>query len=383
MDKNAFTEPVQESEFEKSKLSLEKLYYDPLKAASYSGQRHLIRAARGNVTRNDVKRWLEEQDAYTLHRPVRKKFPRRMYSVFDMDAVWEADLADLSNIKRFNDNITFLLVVIDVFSKFLWVEPLRNKTAGSVAKAFEIILQKSGNRIPRLLQTDKGKEFLGSEMQNLLKKYNVQFRVVRSPDVKAAVAERVIRTLKERIWRYFTHKNTKKYIDVLQSIVYAYNHSIHTTIKMLPAEVNLETSAVIRNAMYHKKKLLNAKIKTPKYSVGDVVRISTAKGIFTKAYTGGWSKELFIISRILKHRFPIVYVVKDLADEEIHGFFYEQELGLVRKNLQTEEYQIDRIIRTKKKSGSTPKLLYVSWKGYPDKFNSWIPASSVVNYNHG
>ena len=94
-----------------------------------------------------------------------------------------------------------------------------------------------------LLQSDGGGEFTGGEFQKLLKKYDIKFRRTRSPEIKAAIVERFIRTLKSKIWRYFTFANSKRYIDVLQDIVNGYNNSIHSSIKMTPASVTLDNVA--------------------------------------------------------------------------------------------------------------------------------------------
>ena len=159
--------------------------------------------------------------------------------------MWEGDLADLRSLKTYNDDNTYLLVVIDILSKFSWIEPIRNKTSNSVSTAFERILTQCEGQHPMLFQTGKGKEFLGKEMQQVLKKNSIYYVVVRNPDIKAAVVVRFreFRTLKGRLWRYFTHTNTHRYIDILQKIVDAYNNSWHSGIKMVPAKVNLYNAA--------------------------------------------------------------------------------------------------------------------------------------------
>ena len=86
---------------------------------------------------------------------------------------------------------------MDVLSKYTWIEPLRDKTARNVASAFEKILDRASLRVPLYLQSDRGKEFVGSAFQNILKKSNIQFRVARNPDIKAAIVERLNRTLRE------------------------------------------------------------------------------------------------------------------------------------------------------------------------------------------
>ena len=115
--------------------------------------------------------------------------------------------------------------------------------------------------------------------------------------------------------------------------------------------------------------------KEPKYSVGDLVRISSAKNLFEKTYEGAYTEELFKIIRVSRSRPPIAYFLQDLAGEEIDGIFYEQELSRVQKDLEKESFIIKKIIRSEGKGRN--KLYLVSWMGYPEKFNSWIPASEI------
>ncbi|XP_071576891.1 uncharacterized protein [Temnothorax nylanderi] len=336
---------------------LEKFYYDPRHYAGYSATDNLTRAAKPNFSRNEVTRWLETQDAYTLHRPSRRKFPRLHYTVTNIDDLWEADLIELRNLKSYNDGYSYLLVIIDVLSKYAWVEPLRDKTSNHVTTAFQLVLSKSDGRVPVYLQTDKA----------------------RNPDIKAAVVERFNRTLKERMWRYFTHKNTRRYVDVLQDIVSAYNHTRHSSIRMQPAVVTRENARVARENIVRRwrtsEKMKRA--RKAKYSVGDLVRVSRTKATFEKGYEARWSEEIFRIHRVLEWRKPRVYELSDLADEVIDGIFYEQELARVEKNLQEEEFIVDRVIKTRGHGAN--KQVLVSWRGYPSKFDSWIPASNLTS----
>lgn len=281
---------------------------------------------------------------------------------------------DVRSIKSYNDGFTFILVVIDVLSKFSWLEPVLNKTSKNVTKAFERILARSNRRVPVCLQTDKGKEFIGKEMQEFLKKKNILFRIARSPDTKASVAERLIRTIKERIWRYFTHKNTRRYIDILPKVTEAYNHSKHSGTKMEPASVTMYNATKARENL-NLRYARNDRVRKPKYSVGDLVRVSRARNVFAKGYESGWTLELFKISHISLTRQPPVYFIKDLADEDIDGFFYEEELSRVQKDLNSDAFEVEKILKT---SGVGRKKKYlIKWKGYPDKFNSWVPACQI------
>lgn len=317
--------------------TLEKVYFDPSHEASFSGASKLLRIARKKKIKNKrALEWLETQDAYTKHKSVRHRFPRRVYNVRNIDDVWEADLVDLRSIKNYNDGYVYLLVVIDVLSKYAWVEPLRDKTAAAVAKAFTHILtpKVSNGRVPICLQTDRGKEFVGAAFQNLLKKKAIEFRVARNPDIKASIVERFNRTLKERMWRYFTYSREKRYIDVLQNIVSAYNHAQHSSIKMAPAAVTLATAARARANLMQRYRPPEHPY-SPKYKVGDIVRISSAKAAFAKGYESGWSSELFKIHRVSYSSWPVVYILRDLHDEDIDGIFYEPELSRVRASSQS------------------------------------------------
>lgn len=232
--------------------SLSKLYYEPEQTSAYAGAYHLFEKIKSKFDKTKVKNWLIEQDAYNQHKLVRKKFPRRMYNVSNIYDCFEADLADFRSIKSFNDNYTFVLFVIDCLSKFLWVEPLKDKTGESVANALRKIFTKNQDKLPVIFQTDKGKEFTARTVQNVFKEFNIEFRMIRNPDAKCAIAERVIKTIKHRLWRYFTHKNTRRYIDVLPAIIHSYNHTVHSGIKMAPATVNLHNADVARSNLIKK-----------------------------------------------------------------------------------------------------------------------------------
>lgn len=367
---------------------LEEIYFDPSHEASYSGVEKLANAVRGRVSRKEVVDWLKAQDAYNLHIPTRRKFQRGFYNITNIDDLWEIDLVDLKNLKDYNDGYLYILVVIDVLSKYAWVETLKNKSANEVKNAFERILERKSNsetdiqRLPLCVQSDKGKEFLGKEFQQLLSKHGIRFRTVRDPNTKAAVVERFNRTLKERMWRYFTHRNTHRYVDVLQQIVHAYNNSRHSVIKMRPSLVTLKNArtAYLNILQKYDKKVLHGK-KKAKYSAGDYVRISRERGAFAKGYEAGWTEEIFVIKRVFNERqhSPVVYELKDLTGETIEGFFYERELSDVKKeiSLQETEFIVERVIRSRGKGGK--KQVLVKWMGYPDKFNSWIPESDLKN----
>ena len=162
-----------------------------------------------------------------MHKPSRRNFKCNKIYASEINSLWEANLAFVQDVAKVNDGVNYLLVVIDVFSKFLWVRPMKNKTAHSLLQAFDSIL--SEKRKPEKLRTDKGTEFINESFQQYLKKQGIQFYMAMNKP-KAAVVERVNRTLKSKLYHYFTGVNSLHYIDILQDIVDSYNNMYHRSI---------------------------------------------------------------------------------------------------------------------------------------------------------
>ena len=234
------------------------------------------------------------QDAYTLHRPIRKRFPRNAHTVNNINDVWEIDILDLSSLKKFN-NYRYLLQVIDVFPKYLHSVPLRTKTGKEVAAALESIFKdpkytKPICRRPVWVRTDKVKEFLNTQFQKLLKREGINFKVCRNPDVKCAVVERVNRTLRDKLHRYFTYKNTYYYLDILPRFVKGYNASVHTTTGMAPADVRDTDVLTIWNKMQGKAARTRS-LNKPNFRVRQHVRISKEKMKFAKGGEQNYTRD--------------------------------------------------------------------------------------------
>lgn len=351
---------------------LARIYNDPRHPAGFSTLNALWKATNKEIPKKIVLQWLQSQDVYSLHRPVRKKFKRNFYSVFHKDELWQADLNDMRSLSKFNDGYAYILCVIDVWSKFAWSVPLKRKTGEEVTRAFSKIFKQS-RRKAVYLQSDNGREFLNIGFQNFLKKNKVHFYHTNNPDTKACIVERFNRTLKEYMWRYFTLKNTYRYVDVLSDFMHAYNHRVHRSIGMMPAGVNdLNALEVWRHLMLSRGSRTQSKSKL---KAGDLVRISRDKIIFDKGYEQNWSDEIFRVIDVVDWRQVVVYKIEDLAGEEISGRFYLNELQKVMKRDDDSVFRIYKTIR-KKGSGASQKIL-VQWQGLPAKFNSWVLASDI------
>ena len=247
------------------------------------------------MPRKRVAEWLSEQDAYTLHKPARRHFKRRRVIVGGLRQQWQADLVDMSQLKKDNNGMTFLLTVIDVFSKVAWCVPMKNKSAASLVAALDSTFSRGW---PKTLQTDQGLEFLNKPVQALLKKHGIHHFSTHNAETKTSVVERFNRTLKT--WRY---------IDVLQDLVQSYNNTPHRSIDMAPSQVSSQNQEQVWQRLYgHDGK------GVPKLRVSDRVRISKYKGKFEKGYAVNWSYEMFTIHEVHPSDPPVYRLKDDLGE---------------------------------------------------------------------
>lgn len=307
---------------------------------------------------------LKEVVINELHKPSRKNYKRRRVIVKGLNDLWQADLVSLIPYSKFNKGYKYMLVVINVFSKFVWVEPLKNKSATSVTAAMKNILEKSKEN-PNFLHTDKGGEFFNKDFQTLMKKYNIKHYSTFS-NLKASVVERVNRTIKNLMWKKFSLRGNYKWLDVIDEIIDTYNNTTHSTINEKPNKVNKKNEALILNKYYNFIKMVDP--KSPKYKTGDYVRISKQREAFTKGYTPNWSNEIFQIKQV-KTTNPRTYILQDENNSEIQGGFYEAELQKVKH---PDVYLVEKIIRRK------GNKVLVKWLGLNKLHNSWVLKKDIL-----
>ncbi|XP_032235740.2 uncharacterized protein LOC116617271 [Nematostella vectensis] len=235
-----------------------------------------------------------------------------------MDEQWQADLCDMQAFHQDNDGIKYLLTVIDVLSS-------------------------SVSRVPEKLQTDDGTELQRDQ---------------------ASVVERFNRTFKGSMWRYFTHHETRRYLDILPDLVTNYNHSYHRSIRKAPAEVvtpgdaqevwaTLYPEAPWAEAITGEKETTTTrekKKKSPRFKVGDQVRLSKVKRTFTKGYLPNWTEEVFTIGQVYDHTTPTAYIFHEWDGDALGGRLYEPELQKVHVT-ETQHFKIDRVVKTRKRGG--------------------------------
>ena len=226
---------------------------------------------------------------------------RKVYSSFK-DNIWGADLADMQLISKYSKGIRYLICTIDLFSKYAWIFPLKDKKVVSIVNAFQKIIDNS-KRKPNKIQADQGSEFYNSQFKEVLKENHME-KYSTQNEGKSAVAEKFIKTLKNKIYKHMTA--VLKDFDVLDVIVDEYDNTFHKTIKIKPIDIKLDSYSVYN---------VESNEKDPKFKAGDHVRISKYKNIFAKVYTPNWYEEVFAISKI-KNTVPWTYVINDLNDGE-------------------------------------------------------------------
>ena len=247
------------------------------------------------------------------------------------------DLADMQSLKQYNDSYRYLLVCIDVFSKYAWIVPIKSKTWPALVEAFKVIL--SSGRKPHKIMTDQETEFFNKSFQTLLNNEDIQLFNTFN-ETKASIVERVIRTFKTKMWRYVTAKKTMRYLDMLPDLVYSYNHSEHRSIGRPPALVNSENEDEVFRTLY-RNVLDNVQPVKYKFKIGDQVRISKIKRKFEKGYLPNYSKEIFTVSKKVP-RNPPVYKLKDYDGKELKGIFYDKELQKFIKH--DDMYEVEKIL---------------------------------------
>ncbi|PFX14318.1 putative uncharacterized transposon-derived protein F54H12.3 [Stylophora pistillata] len=322
----------------------------------------------------DPQGWQEEL-ADELHKPIRRNFTKRRVIVNGIDEIWCSDLVEMQKFAKWNKGYRYLLMVLDIFSKYGWIVPLKNKKGESVAEGFERIFTEG--RVPKRLWVDKGTEYYNSHVKDLMKANDVEMYSTENEE-KSSVCERWNRTIKTKMWKQFTIQNNTVYTEgLLPKILKEYNNTKHRSIGMTPVEASKKKN---ENAVYlklygeHLKGVGTHRREKPKFAVGDHVRISKFKRkLFDKGYTPNWSEEIFVVDEV-HYTKPITYKLKDLLGEEIKGSFYEQEILRAKQSL-SGLFRIEKVIR-RRKGPQGPQAL-VKWSGYPEKFNSWVDESEL------
>ena len=311
--------------------------------AAFGGVNDLVRESGLSV--KQVKEFLQSSKTYTKFRPNRKRFKRLRVHSLGINHVWSVDLAHMDKLAAENDGYQYMLVCVDTFSRFLRVQPMKDKQSETALVALKKMLPKARADYPLKIWVDQGKEFCGAFKNFCLQNDIVLYNTFN--DSKSGIAERYIRTIKSKLYKYFNERQTTRYIGQLQKLVKILNSRSHPILGMAPKNVRPEHTVDLlkKNVPDMLRKWRPRKTsrkfckKKPKFKKGQTVRISRiSKSAFDKGYTQNFTDEIFKVASVSrplrndnkKDTRPITYSLVDGAGEKIIGRFYEPELVAYR-----------------------------------------------------
>lgn len=301
-----------------------------------------------------------------LHHAVRKNFKRRKTQMRGINDTIQADLIEMIPYAQMNAGKKYILAAINIFTKKAYARPLKSKSAHDVSHALEDILNSMDHTITHI-HTDQGKEFYNGTVRTMLKQYNIHLYSTFT-HMKAAIVERFIRTIKNKLWKQFSMRGSYKWINILPKLINEYNNTIHRTIKMRPNDVDMHNEQNLLDTVYRYTVNIGSK-QTPKFKVGDSVRLSKYKHVFEKGYTPNWTTEVFKIKRVQIGTHPTTYILEDYSGDEVGGAVYEYEILNVKY---PDIYLVEKILR--RRGGK----VYVKWLGFGSEFNQWIDAKDFT-----
>jgi hypothetical protein len=317
-----------------------------------------LKAKVKGVTREKVKAFLASQPIYARHKPARRNYPRNTIDASYPGHVVQVDIMDMQRLKAFNDH-SYVLLAYDTFSKLLQGIPLKDREASTVDKGLQTLIDGSPFAWTTIYW-DKEGSFLSRKVQAMLKTRNIHNYTTKSV-VKAPGVERAIRTLRTLLQRRFEASNSLKWEKELPKIIANYNKRKHSTTKQPPNL--LARQPWLPHSVKHQQK--QARELPP---IGSLVRLNRLRGTFDKEASDTWTEEVF---RVVRHNksmaIPLIYV-EDLDGERIEGGLYPEEYQQVTWD---GKRQVDKIIKERKLKGK-PREYFVSYRGWPPKFNQWI-----------
>ena len=256
----------------------------------------------------------------------KKKYATNKTNVYHIDDVWSLDILDLKDYGPENiRGYRYVFVVLDNFSKFGWIKPLKNKNAQTIKDSFENILINS-RRSPNLIETDRGKEFYKNIFQDFLIKNKINF-YSRNSSYGAVFAERFNRTIRDLLKKIVFEQGDAKWIDILPTLTKQYNNKVHSSTKLTPIQASLR-----KNEGYVYKNLLDKRKKvTPKFQVNDLIRTADIKKTFSKGDTTNWSYKLYKITEIINDTIPR-YRLDNLKERYNESLLKKTELTMKENN---------------------------------------------------
>ena len=358
---------------------MESVYSDLKNPAGLASVQKLYRELKKDddtVTKKDVEKYLASKESYTLHRHGRNKFSRRKFMFKQPGHTLMADVAYMKMYEK--ENVPYLLILMDGYSRYLSVFPVKSLKASEVVKNLDNFFVNNIYKYTKFF-TDEGVEFTNKLAKKMYKKRQIHWYTTFSKSIKVSPVERVILTLKNKIKRYISHFNTEKYLNVLYDIVDTYNRTSH---RMIDGKTPLDVHLMVKweDIISLSQKLYKASAKKihtvgSELSQGQVVRIQAVRHTFSRAIHVRNTYELFKVKSVNKHHLPITYELSELDGDPIKGIFYREEITPV----EDQGLYAVKVLKTRKRKGKTQYLIrYVHFPSSPEK---WVNKNLLEKLN--
>ena len=298
------------------------IYTSPSNPAALGSIKNLVKAS--GLSRKKVLAYLQSSKTYTKFKPTRRKFQRLAVVALGITHIWSLDIAYIEKISKFNDGYKYLLLPVDVFSRKIRVQPLKDKTSKSAASALMKRIDFGKLDFPIKILVDQGKEFQGEFAKfcasNAIDVYH------SFSETKSCMAERYIRTLKTLLYKFFEEQQTFRYLPQLRKFVKLVNSRYNRSIGMAASEVTQRN--VPKLLALQAARLKSRDTKTANnFKVGDRVRIALRDMPFRKGYKQQYTNEVFKNAGVYQYKKgPTTYKLRDSDNELILGRFYPAEL---------------------------------------------------------
>ena len=318
--------------------NLKQLWTKPGSPIAFAGISKVYEYCKGigfPLSKREIKGVLTSIPAYTKFKEYRLPRLWNPFYIYFIHQQWQLDLCFVDDLAEYNDHVKYLLVVIECFSRKIFVTPMFDNESKTTVEKFKDIHNHIGQN-PKSLYMDRGGEFNSSLFLNYCKKHKIK-AIFSNNSTKAAICERAQRTLQGIMYRYMNHFKTKRYIDKLPHIVRSFNLKVNRTIGICPENAFKPENHVKVLAKHEKRyNMMITKRKKALYRVNDIVRILRLKqpGLKPQSYKEKFSEELFRITKI-DTRLPFPrYILSDMNEEPIIGSFQAYELSLTRDSSQ-------------------------------------------------
>ena len=342
-------------------VHLERIYYGN-SAGAFRGPQALLKEAKAQglkgITLRECREFLATQATYTKFRPARRRYPRNRVIAHFCGEVVQIDLMDMQHSRSENDGYLYAFLSYDTFSKYLIAFPIKNRKPPSIISGLEHLVSEAPFPISRIYWDREG-SFGAKVTREWLKTHDILSYSTTS-SVKAPGVERVIRTIRLALARFFDHTGTVRWIDFLPQIVSNYNDRPHSSTKKKPLDIVADPMTIVPTPSQQRKST-----KLP--PIGSFVRLNRNRGVFGKESSGAWTEEIF---RVSAHQTstPIPMIsVTDLTGAPIEGSVYPGEYQPVKWR---DNKDIAQIFARRRRNGKSELL--VTFVGWPSTYRQWI-----------